>query len=87
MTKTTRAGRKSVPQTAAPQSNKLAIITALLRRAEGARLDELQAATGWQAHSVRGAMSGALKKKRALNITSEKTEKGLVYKITDGAGA
>jgi hypothetical protein len=87
MTKTTQAGRKGAAQVAPPQSNKLATITALLGRPEGARLEELQAATGWQAHSVRGAMSGALKKKRRFNITSEKTEKGLVYKITDGAGA
>lgn len=87
MTKTTPAGRKGAVQAAPPQSNKLATITALLRRPEGARLEELQAATGWQAHSVRGAMSGTLKKKRRLNITSEKTDKGLVYKITDGAGA
>jgi len=54
---------------------------ALLRRPEGAGIAELAGATGWQVHSVRGAMSGALKKKLGLTITSEKTETGRVYRI------
>jgi hypothetical protein len=41
------------------------------------------AATGWQAHSVRGAMSGALKKKLGLIIESEKAAAGRVYRIVD----
>jgi hypothetical protein len=59
--------------------NKLALIVDLLRRPEGATLEELTATTGWRANSVRGAMSGALKRKRGLGITSEKTERGRVY--------
>ena len=40
------------------------------------------AATGWQAHSVRGAMSATLKKKLGLTITSEKIEgRSRVYRI------
>ena len=55
---------------------------ALLQRAKGATLDELVAATGWQAHTVRGAMSGALKKRLGLTIESEKVEtRGRVYRI------
>jgi hypothetical protein len=42
-------------------------------------------ATGWQAHSVRGALSGALKKKLALAVISTKTEAGRVYRIVDEA--
>jgi len=54
----------------------------LLRRPEGAGIEEITAATGWQSHTVRGAMSGALKKKLGLDITSEKTEeRGRVYRI------
>ena len=41
--------------------------------------------TGWQAHSVRGALSGALKKKLGLIIISAKTEAGRVYRIADEA--
>ncbi len=40
----------------------------------GATIDEIVAATGWQPHTVRGAMSGALKKKLGLTITSEKVD-------------
>ena len=40
-------------------------------------------ATGWQAHSVRGAMSGSVKKALGLTITSEKTQTGRIYRIVD----
>jgi hypothetical protein len=73
-------------KTAKPGS-KLAALIELLARAEGARLEELQAATGWQAHSVRGVISGALKKTYGLTVTSEKAEGGRVYRIQQGAGA
>ncbi|HXQ10583.1 MAG TPA: DUF3489 domain-containing protein [Caulobacteraceae bacterium] len=60
---------------------KLGELVALLRRPGGATIAELTAATGWQAHSVRGALSGALKKKYGLTITSDKTAKGRLYGI------
>jgi len=41
----------------------------------------MQAATGWQAHTVRGAIAGAIKAKRGIPVTTEKTEAGLVYRI------
>ena len=44
--------------------------------------EEITAATGWQSHTVRGAMAGALKKKLGLDATSEKVEnRGRVYKL------
>ena len=52
---------------------KLDQIEALLRRENGASIAEMIEATGWQQHSVRGAMAGALKK-RGLTITSEKVD-------------
>jgi hypothetical protein len=52
--------------------SKLDALVALLSRSEGASLPELVAATGWQAHSVRGALAGALKRK-GHDIRSEKT--------------
>lgn len=69
-----------------PAASKLALISALLRRPEGATLEQMVAATGWQAHSVRGAMSGALKKKQGLTISSEKSDGQRVYRISGGAG-
>ena len=76
--------QKPRPENEAGQS-KLAALIALLRSPEGATLPQMTTATGWQAHSVRGAMSGALKKKQGLTITSEKTEAGRVYRIVEAA--
>jgi hypothetical protein len=64
------------PPTAQRPGTKGAEITALLKRNGGATLDELTAATGWQAHSVRGFLSGALKKKLGYCVTSERSGEG-----------
>jgi hypothetical protein len=42
------------------------------------------AATEWQQHSVRGFLAGVVRKKLSLNLVSEQTDKGLVYRIKDG---
>ena len=63
---------------------KLGVMAQLLRRPEGATVEAMSAATGWQHHSVRGAMAGALKKKLGLSIATEKTEGGRVYRIVAG---
>ena len=55
---------------------KKADIIRLLERAKGATLDEIMEATGWQAHSVRGFISGTLGKKLKLKVESFKTDKG-----------
>jgi len=52
--------------------SKAAKVLGLLRRSDGASLKELMKATGWQAHSVRGFLSGALGKKIGLTVTSTK---------------
>ena len=59
---------------------KQAQIIAMLQRPEGATVAEMVEATGWLAHTVRGSISGALKKKLGLPITAEKVEgRGTVY--------
>ncbi|WP_149139673.1 DUF3489 domain-containing protein [Gemmobacter caeruleus] len=61
---------------------KQAQIIAMLQRPEGASIAEIVAATSWQAHTARGAISGALKKKLGLPIAAEKVEgRGTVYKL------
>ena len=55
------------------EGSKQAQVIALLQRPTGATLDDLIAATGWQRHTVRGVLSGALKKRLGLTIRSEKT--------------
>ncbi len=65
---------------------KQAAMIEMLCRPEGATIDRIVEATGWRRHTVRGAISGALRKKLGLNVTSEKAESGeRVYRITDAA--
>ncbi len=73
------AGRAKVK----PRSGtKQAAMISLLERKEGATIAQLQEATGWRAHTCRGAMSGAIKKRLGLTITSAKDAAGeRVYKI------
>jgi hypothetical protein len=55
--------------------SKQATVIAILRRANGASIEEMMLATDWRAHSVRGFMSGALKKRLKLEVVSEKNKK------------
>jgi len=65
------------------ENSKQAQMIELLKRPDGATLNQLVEVTGWQAHTVRGAMAGALKKKLSLNIVSEKTDdQERKYRIT-----
>ena len=84
-----KRARQKTAEVATPRSRegtKEAQLIAMLRRPEGATIAQVIAATGWQAHTVRGAISGALKKKRGLEVTSEKGEKGeQVYRIAADA--
>ena len=62
--------------------SKQARVIGLLQRPEGATIDEMASAMGWQRHTVRGLIAGALKKKLGLDIVSEKTERGRLYRIS-----
>jgi hypothetical protein len=58
------------------RGSKTAKVLALLKRSGGASLQQLQKVTGWQAHSVRGFLSGTLKKNMGLRIDSAKGDDG-----------
>ena len=82
----TRTSKKEVRPLQAPaekrRQTKQALLIEMLQRPEGATIAELSAATGWQHHSVRGAISGAVKKQLDLEVTSEQVkERGRVYRI------
>jgi hypothetical protein len=70
----------------ADKPSKLDRIVAQLTRPTGATLAELVTATGWQKHSVRGALAGALKKKGHA-IVSEKSDGERRYRIEAAGGA
>jgi hypothetical protein len=75
---TAPTGAPSAPTAPKPrktrEGTKQAQLIAMLRAEGGATIDEIVAATGWQAHTVRGAMAGALKRKLGLTIDSEKLD-------------
>lgn len=52
-------------------------IIILLKRKSGASIDEMMTLTGWQAHSVRGVLSGTVKKKLGLALDSQQTDMGV----------
>jgi hypothetical protein len=66
---------------AAEPSGKLGKVVALLKRPKGATVADLMKATGWQAHSVRGVISGAIKRKLKLTVVSEKLGDVRSYRI------
>jgi len=56
-------------------------VVCLLSRKEGATIDDMVAATGWQKHTVRGFLSGQVKGKLKLNLLSQKTDRGRIYQV------
>ena len=68
------------------ENTKQATMIAMLRRPEGATIPQMSSALEWQAHTVRGALAGALKKKLGLTLVSEKTKgEDRVYRVADEA--
>jgi hypothetical protein len=61
---------------------KLALLVMALRRPQGATSRQLMVATGWQTHTVRGAISGMLRKKLSLNVVLARNDTGeRVYRV------
>jgi hypothetical protein len=80
----TRKSKTEAPALTPRPSSKLDRLITILAREEGADMPAMIEATGWQAHSVRGAMAGALKKKGHV-VTSEKTDDRRVWRIAQAA--
>ena len=75
-----KVGVEGKPRTR--ENSKQAAVIQMLQRPEGATINQICAATGWQAHTVRGTFAGAFKKKLGLNLASEKVEgNDRVYRI------
>ena len=83
----TGARKRSAAASSRSSDSKHARIIAMLRKPAGATIAAIVAATDWQQHSVRGFLAGIVRKKLGLNLVSEQTDKGRVYRIKDGKAA
>lgn len=68
--------RKKAPIASEPPSSKQDRLIALMKQAKGSTITEMMETTGWQAHSIRGVISGVLKKRLSLNVISELASNG-----------
>ena len=75
------------PRAQITSTGKISTLLALMHRPGGASIADLMKAAGWQAHSVRGAISGAIKKKLGLSVVSERVDGVRLYRIVDCSAA
>ena len=70
-------------------ANKQTRLIALLRSPKGATIEQMTQLTGWQAHTVRGSISGVLRKRLGLNVLSAVVLEGKarVYRIVEAVAA
>jgi hypothetical protein len=76
--------RAGSTKSAVRSDTKHARIIAMLRAPAGTTIAVIMTATDWQQHSVRGFLAGVVRKKLDLNLVSELTDKGRIYRIKDG---
>jgi hypothetical protein len=77
---------KPAPLPPAPTGSKQSQLIAMLRSPAGGTIEQLTLLTGWQAHSVRGVISGALRKRLQLNVVCAAGSAGTrVYRIVEAA--
>lgn len=77
----TKARQRPHEVVASPKT-KVGQLEAMLRRPQGATIGQIAKTLDWQTHSVRGAISGSLKKKQGLTIVAEKVADGdRIYRV------
>jgi len=83
--KTRRSSKKGTNQTPRSRGDatKHARVLATLGAKGGTTIAAIVRSTGWQPHSVRGFLAGVVKKKLRLNLTTEETKSGRVYRVAE----
>lgn len=76
-----KAKSGATPKVKPARTTKIDTVVAMLRRKGGADAHGLSEATGWQLHSVRGAIAGHIKKKLGLVVVTTKTDGKTIYRI------
>ena len=76
---------KAAPIASTEGSSKQAQLIALLRSAAGVSMVDMMALTGWQSHTVRGMLSGALRKRLGLNVQCQRVDGVHLYRIVEAA--
>jgi len=79
-----KAKPQDLPVLAPSYQSKQARLIELLKSSKGATVDQMTALTGWQAHTVRGTISGVLRKRLGLTVVCEAPDASAVrvYRIT-----
>ena len=85
--KATKSARKAAPPKALESGSKQSQLVSLLQSSTGATIEQMTTATGWQAHTVRGTISGVLRKRLGLNVQCFEAVNGnaRVYRIVGAA--
>lgn len=71
-----KAPKRAKKAKSAREGSKTDLVLGLLKRSGGATAEELMKATGWQPHSVRGFLSGTVRKKMGLNVLNWRYTRG-----------
>jgi hypothetical protein len=78
---------KAAPVSNAEGSSKQAQLIALLRNAAGTSMTDMMTLTGWQSHTVRGMLSGSLRKRLGLDVQCQRVDGVHLYRIVEAAAA
>jgi len=78
---------KAAPIASTDGTSKQAQLIALLRSAAGASMADMMTLTGWQSHTVRGMLSGALRKRLGLDVQCQRVDGVHQYRIVEAVAA